>query len=463
MKKLIIIAVGLALTMSAAGCKRAGDVLVSYKGGQITRGEFYDWIEARRMAKDAIIKKRGQQKTHLERLATEKLVVRDAVKAGFDKSEEFQYIKSHIIRKFYSQYMGKIVSTEGKFSEKAAKTSIIKLTAKNFKIENNKREKLSDAETEKVINEKMEKAREIIKDLEKGKSFTELAKNYSDDFSKRKGGELGYVIDGMRGEDFSRAVFAVKKGTFTREPVKIGDAVYIIKVDDVVKLTESNIEDLIDDKIQQLSLKRRLAYNTALHYQDELIKAKDVENNIDTVNYNNPAAVIFKVGKSEFTATDMNKLIGLIMQKRKKMGRPDMMIEEKMKRELAKNFLREEVLMREAKKRGLDKDEKFKKELGYYLDFNLAGMYETDVVLSDITVTPQEVRDYYTKNLDRMYTRNLNEGGKTVKKVMPFEEVRQSIDRRLYDMKRSEKRKNWVAELLSKNNFKIDDSELEGK
>ena len=88
-----------------------------------------------------------------------------------------------------------------------------------------------------------------------------------------------------------------------------------------------------------------------------------------------------------------NKLLDFIMSKRKKMGRVDMPIEEKMKRELAKRILREEVLMREAQKRGIDKDEKFKRELQYFIDYNLSGTYESEVFLADVTVTPQEVRD----------------------------------------------------------------------
>jgi hypothetical protein len=125
--------------------------------------------------------------------------------------------------------------------------------------------------------------------------------------------------------------------------------------------------------------------------------------------------------------------------------------------------LREEVMMREAIRRGIGKDEKFAKELKIFLDYNLSSTYESDVILGGITVTPMDVQDYYGKNKDRMYTRVSNEGGKNVKKVIPFAEVRQSIERRLHDIKRSEKRKAWVDELLSSNKFKIDNDELEGK
>jgi peptidyl-prolyl cis-trans isomerase C len=463
MKRSIIGIFVLAVLFGASGCKMSGDVLATYTGGKITRGEFYEWLDARKMAKDAIIKKKSEQKNNLERFATEKLVVQEAMKAGYDKKDDFVFLKNLATRGFYAQYLGKLISSEGKFSEDAAKARIIKLTIKNYKIDKNNRQKLSDVELEAAFKEKTDKARSIIDELKKGASFDDLAKKYSDDFSKRKGGDIGYIIQGMRGEDFSKAVFAVKKGEYTMEPVRIGNAVYIIKVEDREKVTESNIESIIEDKNQQMGLKRRLMYNSSIRLQDSLMKSKDVVNNIDMVSFYDPAALIYKVGAVEFKVSDLNKLVDFIMGKRRKMGRADMPVDEKMKRELAKRFLREEVMRREAVRRGIDKEEKFKTELKYFIDYNLAGTYESEVVLTNITVTPQDVRDYYNKNLDRMYTRNINEGGKNVKKVISFEEARPNIERRMQDIKRSEKRKTWVEELLNKNKYKIDESELAGK
>jgi peptidyl-prolyl cis-trans isomerase C len=463
MKKVMIVAVLTAVAFSAVSCKRASDVLAMYNGGTITRGEFYDWMDARRMAKDAILKKKAQQKTHLERYAVERFVVKEAIKAGFDKKEDFLFMKNLARRNFYSQYLSRQMSTEGKFREKAVKARIIKLAVKNFKIVNNKREKLTDAELDAAMKEKSEKAQSIIKEIQGGLAFDEAAKKYSDDFSKRKGGDIGYVLEGMRGEDFSKAVFAVKSGQFTKEPVRVGNAVYVIKSEETVELTDDNIDDVIEDKAQQAGMKRRLTYNAAIHLQDRLLKAKDVENNADTVALYNPAAVVYRVGTTEFMVADLNKLIDFVMSKRKALGRSDMKVEDKMKRELAKKILREEVMMREAIKRGVDKDEKFAKELKIFLDYNLSAAYESEAILNGIAVTPQDARDYYEKNKDRMYTRTANEGGKATKKVIPYEEVRQSIERRMFDVKRSEKRKAWVDETLKNNKFKIDEDELEGK
>jgi hypothetical protein len=316
---------------------------------------------------------------------------------------------------------------------------------------------------ETAFQEKMEKARTLIGELEKGASFDELAKAHSDDYSKRKGGDIGYVIEGMRGEDFSRAVLAVKPGEFTREPVRSGNAVYVVKVEEVVTLTPKNIDKVIEDKAQAMGMKRRLVFNSTQRMQDKLLKAKDVENNIDTANLADGKAVLFKVGAEEFKVEDLNGLIAFIEKKRKTMGRSAAPMDEKMKRDLARRILREDVLMREARKKGVDKEEAFARDLDFFMKYNLAGTYETEAVLAGITVSPAEVADYYQKNRDRMYTRNKKEGARTDKTVVPFHDVKQSIERRLLDMKKSEKRKAWVAELLAQNNFKVDESKLEGE
>lgn len=448
---------------SASGCKRSGDVMATFSSGSITRGEFYDWMDARRMSKDAVLKNKSMQKSEIEKFAVEKLAVAEAKKAGFDKSDEFQFLKGHATRSFYAQFLSRAISTEGKFSEKAARVKIIKLTVKEYKIKDNKRENLTAEEREQALEEKFSRAKSIIARLDKGESFDELAKSESDDFSKRKGGDIGYVVPGMRGEEFSKAVFSLKKGTYTKEPLKELNSVYIIRVDDMVEVNENNIDSIIDDKTQQVSLKRRLAYNATKKVQDELMKAKDLVNNIENAALNNPGAVIYSIGKNEFIVADLNKLVAFIEMKRKSLGRAAMNIDDKTKRELCKRILQEEVLRREAIKRGFEKNDKFKKDLQIFMDFNLAGTYEAEKVLSGIVISPQEVRDYYDKNKDQLYSRTDHAKGKPEKSVIPFETVKQSIELRLADMKKSEKRKTWSDELLKKEKLKINDDELSGK
>jgi hypothetical protein len=461
MKKLSIIAMGFALLLS--GCKRASDVLATYAGGSVTRGEFNDWMEYRNMPKEAILKNKAQQKNQIEQLAAERLTIQEAKKTGFEKSENFSYLSNFLMQNFYAQYLSKAISNKGEFKEKAAKTRIIKLMVRNYKIVNNRRVNYTGAELESGFKEKIDSAKSILSELMKGTSFEELAKKYSEDFSKRKGGDIGYIIEGMRSKTFTDAVFALKKGEVTKEPVRDGNAVYIIKVDDIVTLTPDTIDDLVEDKAQRMSLKRRLVYNSAAKLQEKLLEAKDVENNVDKVDLRNPAAVVYKIGDKEFRVSDLNRLVDFIVTRKRRMGFHDAGLSDVEKRRTARNILQQDVLMREAKRRGYDKDEKFKKELNFTMGYYLASAYQTEVVLKDVSITPRDVREYYNKNLERMFTRNLKEGNRTLKKPVPFETIRNSIEYRLLNIQRSEKIKSWNEELLKKNNFKINLSELTGK
>lgn len=463
MKRLTMIGAAGMFLLLTVGCKRSSDVLATYEGGRITRGEFYQWLDARRISKDLILKRKDQQKSNIERFALERITAREARKAGFDKSDEFTFLKNLAVRNFYAQSLTKNLTESGAFKEKAAKARIIKLSVNTYRINRNRREKLSDAELENAFKEKADKARELIRKLDEGASFDELAKQYSDDFTKRKGGDIGYVVSGMRGEEFSKAVLSVKEGEYTKEPVRIGNAIYIIMVEKIVTLTQDNLDDIIEDKGQREGLKRRLQYGTARRLQEDLLKAKDVEDKTATANLALPNDLLYRVGTVECTVADLNRIFDYIAGKRKQMGRPSMNADERMKREMAKRMLREEVMMREAKRRGLDKEERFKNELAMFLDYNLAGLYEASVITAGVNVKPADVYDYYLANKDRMYTRHERIGGKDVKAAIPFHEVKDMIQHRLFEMKRAEKRNAWNSEILKKYKFKIDESELEGK
>jgi peptidyl-prolyl cis-trans isomerase C len=461
MKKFIIAVAGLLLLLT--GCKRSGDVLATYEGGQITRVDFYEWMEFRNMTKEAILKNKSQQKSQLEQVASERLAIREAKKAGFEKNEDYQYLIDFFRQNYYAQYLPKVINTKGEFKEKAAKVKIIKFLVKNYKIDNNRRREITGKELESAFDEQIEKAKAVISELIKGASFEDLAKKYSEDPSKTKGGDIGFIIEGLRSEFFTKAVFALKQGEFTKTPFRDGSAVYIAKVDKFETVTGDNIDKIAQDKGQQMSLRRYLMHNSVVKLQEKLMKAKNIENNVEKANLSNPAAVVYKIGDKEFRAGDLNKIVAFINTRKKKMGFPDKEMSDPDKRKMAKDVFLRDVMRREVIRRGYDKEEKFKKELQFTLDYYLSGIYQSEVVMGDTRVTPREIRDYYVKNLEKMYSRNLKEGNKTINKPIPFESVKNSIEHRLINIKRSEKVKAWTNDLLSKNNFKINESELEGK
>ena len=77
-----------------------------------------------------------------------------------------------------------------------------------------------------------DEARAIIKELEEGADFVELAKAKSTGPSGPKGGDLGYFGKGRMVPEFEQAAFALEKGGYTKEPVKTQFGFHIIKVED---------------------------------------------------------------------------------------------------------------------------------------------------------------------------------------------------------------------------------------
>jgi peptidyl-prolyl cis-trans isomerase D len=74
----------------------------------------------------------------------------------------------------------------------------------------------------------------VIKRAKAGEDFGKLAREVSEDpGSKDKGGDLGWVSPGTMVPDFEKALFALKKGELTAEPVRTPFGFHAIKVSDV--------------------------------------------------------------------------------------------------------------------------------------------------------------------------------------------------------------------------------------
>ncbi len=79
-------------------------------------------------------------------------------------------------------------------------------------------------------NAARERATALIRRLQAGESFAELARLHSDDASGRAGGDLGFTRRGTLDPDFERAAFALDAGDYTRRPVRTRFGFHVIRV-----------------------------------------------------------------------------------------------------------------------------------------------------------------------------------------------------------------------------------------
>ncbi|WP_245243684.1 peptidylprolyl isomerase [Mesobacillus selenatarsenatis] len=101
-------------------------------------------------------------------------------------------------------------------------------------------------------------AKKVKKELDNGKDFAELAKEYSTDSSNAaNGGDLGYFGKGEMAEEFEKTAFALEAGAIS-EPVKTEFGYHIIKLVDKKAEKAAEFEEhkekikelLFDQKVQ---------------------------------------------------------------------------------------------------------------------------------------------------------------------------------------------------------------------
>ena len=461
MKKVIILVA--ALSVVWIGCKRDSDVLATYNNGQVTRGEFHTWLDAHHISKDAVLKKKKQQVSKLTTMVQWKLAADEARKAGFDKSEDFKTMADIATEsQLISIVFKKEVQDKSTFEEPAVKLRQIVLNVKNFNMVNNKRVNLEGAALEAEFAKATAQANEIIGKLNAGGDFEDLAKKHSQDFTKNKGGDAGYIIKQMVQPELAKAAFSLKEGEYSREPIRLQNSVVIVKVEDITKLTPDNIEDVIGNKVQATRLKNRLVRDSGENFLAGLKAAPDVTVSLENVASRDKKAVLFKVADTTYTVADLDARIDLITKRIYKDAPQKNKINDEQKKRLADSMLRYVLLNRVAQQKGIVNDPEYIKNVELRKESLLAREYMRQLSTSSIKITDAEIRDEYTQNKDKRYYTVSKVGGKNQKVPQPYTQARERIEKMLTVKKQSTIMNEWKEKVMGENNFKVIESELEG-
>ncbi|MET1415750.1 peptidylprolyl isomerase [Roseibium sp. HPY-6] len=102
-----------------------------------------------------------------------------------------------------------------------------------------------------LVNDKAE-AESLIKELDGGADFVELAKEKSTGPSGPNGGDLGYFGRGQMVKPFEDAVFALEAGAYTKEPVETQFGWHVIKLEDKRRQEKPAFEQVAGELRQQI-------------------------------------------------------------------------------------------------------------------------------------------------------------------------------------------------------------------
>jgi len=174
-----------------------------------------------------------------------KLLAQDAIAEKLDQTTEFKKRMQYLAdRELHNAYFKKhVVDT---VTDEEVKARYDKEVAALPKQE--------EVHARHILVKTEDEAKEVIKQLDAGKNFADLAKEKSTDPNKADGGDLGYFTKGRMVKEFEEAAFALEKGTYTKTPVKTDFGYHVILVEDKRDAAPPAF-DQVKDQVRQLVMR----------------------------------------------------------------------------------------------------------------------------------------------------------------------------------------------------------------
>lgn len=444
MKKITVVALILtALTMS---CKRDGDIILTYKGGGVTRGEFVRWLKDRGLAGEESTKNHEMMIGELQMLAINRIALLEARRVNHERSERFTFLITDIERRYLAIYLMEQVLKEKGYNEKALKIRQILLPV----------EAASDAPKATA------KAKEAIAELNSGAKFQDIVAKYSMHPSRNQGGDIGYLIRSQMPPAYAEAAFALKKGEYTKEPVYLPDlkSVCVIQVEDEADITPKNIEKIIHDDGQRAHLKELLNVRLKSGFVGDLMEKGGAVFDEQALRSGNPAAVVFTAGDVTFTAGD---LTARVAKMRGIMSEGPAAGDAASRETIAREYFSDTLLVAEAARRGLDRDPEYLKRIAEARETYLAGDYIEYASGGNIGVTPAEVRKEYDNFKASRYYSTVSVNGRKERRPLPFADVKEDIEKGLRMQKRLIGRDAWMKRMMEEYDVRIAEEMLAKK
>ncbi len=175
------------------------------------------------------------------------LIAKKAFSENIDKTDEYKtqmgYIKDSLATSIYTKKIIDSVKVDDKEIKEFYDKNKDKFTEKEDKLKARHILVKDEKDAKKIIDE-LKKA----KDVEK--KFISLAKEKSTGPSGVNGGELGWFTYKTMVPPFSKAAFALKKGEFTKKPVKTQFGYHVIYVEDKIKKGSKIAFEKVKDEIK---------------------------------------------------------------------------------------------------------------------------------------------------------------------------------------------------------------------
>jgi len=226
-----------------------GPVIAKVNDAVITKDDFLRNMDRLpEWAKERFATREGKRR-FLEELIKRELLYQEAKRAGLDRDKEFtEKLEEFKKMTLLSMLIRKEIEEKAIVSDEEVKKYY----------DDNKEEFRTDlVRASHILVDTEEDAREILKRINNGEDFADLARSFSKDSgSASKGGDLGFFGRGKMIPEFEEVAFSLKPGEVSK-PLKSRFGYHIIKVTERKKGVQLAFDEVRDKIRERLTSERQ--------------------------------------------------------------------------------------------------------------------------------------------------------------------------------------------------------------
>ena len=218
-------------------------VVARFKGKALTRQEVYDFAEKYMGDAANELPKEQLFPIAVEQLVTQQVLLLEARDANIADQraikERIERMTDNLLRTEFLKSKVEERVTDAKMRE-IYNEQIKNLTAQ------------TEIRARHILVDSQQQAQELITELDNGADFVDLAKEHSTGPTGPRGGDLGYFTKGQMVPEFENAAFSMKKGEYTKTPVKTQFGFHVVFVEDKREKQPPSFDQVKDQIKNQL-------------------------------------------------------------------------------------------------------------------------------------------------------------------------------------------------------------------
>ncbi|MCL6583377.1 MAG: peptidyl-prolyl cis-trans isomerase [bacterium] len=228
-----------------------------------------------------------------------------------------------------------------------------------------------------IVVKRAKQAQEVMKLLQEGISFEEVAKRNSICRCWKKGGKHGWLSKGKIEPELEKTIYALEKGKIS-EIIPTGKNYQIVRILDKRESQHISFEEA-KKNIYSLSFAKRKDELVNRYYQEAKVKISQ------------QVGILAWIGNKSITEKEIAPIVDRETSKKEK---------ERLREKWTRYLIEREVFASEARKVGLEHDPQVALELKIKSEQILANAFRRRFIIDKIKISNQEIKDYYQSHLE---------------------------------------------------------------